>query len=97
MIISSNQLSLIGRSSSNADQRHNYKRLYFQVIDNVNYMLAERFVDCDSCAFLDLVNPCIFKQWRTKVPQDMLQSLKSKYGPLFNISSFESQLLFIYK
>ena len=88
--------SLIGRPSSNADRRHNYKSLYFQVINNINCMLSERFADCDSFAFLDLVNPCIFKQWRKKVPPDMLQSVKSKYGPLFSINSLESQLLIIY-
>ena len=89
-------VSLIGRPSSNADRRHNYRSLYFQVIDNIKCMLSERFADCDSFAFLDLVYPYIFKQWRKGVPSDMLQSLKSKYGPLFNIQSLESQLLFIY-
>jgi len=33
-------VSLIGRPSSNADRRHNYKSLYFQVIDNINCMFS---------------------------------------------------------
>ena len=41
-------VSLIGRPSSNADRRHNYKSLYFQVIDNINCMLSERFAHFDS-------------------------------------------------
>ena len=57
-------------------------------------MLSERFADCKNFAFLDLVNPCTFKQWRKGVPPDMLQSLKCKHGPLFHIQSFENQLLF---
>ena len=89
-------VSLIGRPSSNADRRYNYKSLYFQVLDNIKCMLSERFADCDSFAFLDLVNPCIFKEWRKRVPPDMLQSLKSRYGPPLNINSREDQLLFIY-
>ena len=60
-------VSLIGRPSSNADRRHNYKSLYFQVIHNINCMLSERFVDCDRFVFLNLVNPCIVKQWRKSV------------------------------
>ena len=54
-------VSLTGRPSSNADRRHTYRNLYFQVIDNIKCMLSERFADCDSFAFLDLVNPYIFK------------------------------------
>ena len=59
-------------------------------------MLSERFADCKNFAFLDLVNLCIFKQWRKGVPAYMLRSLKCKYGPLFHIQSLENQLLFIY-
>jgi len=54
-------VSFVGEPSSNADKRHNYKSLYFQVVDNIMSMLSERFVDCKNFAFLDLVNPCIFK------------------------------------
>ena len=89
-------VSLVGEPSYNADKRHNYKSLYFQIVDNIMSMLSERFVDCKNFAFLDLVNPCIFKKWRKGVPPDMLQSLKCKYGPLFHIQSLENQLLFIY-
>ena len=59
-------------------------------------MFSERFADGDGFASLDLVNPCVLKQWRKKVLPDMLQSLKNKYCPLFKTISLESQLLFIY-
>ena len=59
-------------------------------------MLSERFADRKNFAFLDLVNPCIFKQWRKGVPPDMLQPLKCKYGPPFHTQSLDNQLLFIY-
>ena len=65
-------VSLVGEPSSNADINHNYKSLYFQVVDNIMSMLSERFADCKNFAFLDLVNPCIFKQLRKGVPPDML-------------------------
>ena len=60
---------LIGRPSSNADRRNNYKSLYFQVIDNINCILSESFADFDNFAFLHLVNPCIFKQRRQECYQ----------------------------
>ena len=87
---------LVGKLSSNAEKRHNYKSLYFQVVDNIISMLSERFAECKNFAFLDLVNPCIFKQWRKGVTPDMLQFLKRKYGPLVHIQSLENQLLVIY-
>ena len=87
---------LVGEPSFNTDKRHDYESLYFQVVDNIMSILSERFAECKNFAFLDLVNPCIFKQWRKGVPPDMLQSLKCKYGPLFHIQSLEHQLLFIY-
>jgi len=76
--------------------RYNYKSLYFQVVGSIMSMLPEKFAECKNFAFLDLVNPFIFKQWRKEVPPDMLQSLKCKYGPLFHTQSLENQLLFIY-
>ena len=89
-------VSLVGEPSLNADKRHKYKSLYFQIVDNIISMLSERFADCKSFAFLDLVNHCIFKQCRKGVPPDMLQFLKCKYGPFFHIQSLENQFLFIY-
>ena len=55
-------VSSVGEPSTNADERHNYKSLYFQVVDNIMSMLSERFADCRNFAFLDLVNPCMFKK-----------------------------------
>ena len=76
--------------------RYNYKSLYFQVVGSIMSMLPEKFAECKNFAFLDLVNPFIFKQWRKEVPPDMFQPLKCKYGPLFHTQSLENQLLFIY-
>ena len=45
---------------------HNYRSLYFQVIDSIKCILSERFPDCESFAFLDLVKPCTFRKWRNK-------------------------------
>ena len=58
-------------------------------------MLSERFTDCRKFACLDLVDPCIVKQWRKGVPP-VLQLLKCKSGPLFRRQSLKNELLFIY-
>ena len=60
-------------------------------------MLCERFNDAESFLFLDLVNPKVFIQWKESVPNDKIQQLKDKYGPLFDIPKLVSQLLFVYQ
>ena len=67
------------------------------MIDTIVGMVNNRFQDVDSFSFLDLVNPKLFTKWQSGVPADKLQLLREKYGPLFDISSLESQLMFIYK
>ena len=79
-----------------ADQKINYKQLYFQVIDTIVGMLNERFQDVQSFAFLDLVNPKLFRNYGGTVPSDKINLLKERYGPLFDIPILESQLKFIY-
>ena len=86
-----------GVPSRRSEQIINYKQLYFEVIDTIVGMVNNRFQDVDSFSFLDVVNPKIFTKWQSGVPADKLQLLREKYGPLFDISSLESQLMFIYK
>ena len=54
--------------------RHNYRRLFFEVIDNVSGML--QFLDFKDFAFLDLVNPRCFINWKTSVPAENLDLLE---------------------
>ena len=89
--------ALDGSPVSRSDKRQNYKQLYFEVIDATISMMQERFQDCRNFAFLDLVNPNLFSQWKDKVPTDLLNLLKLKYGPLFIMNMPEGQLIFIYR
>ena len=89
-------VAIVGQPSSRSDRKHNYKQLYFQVIDSTVGMLNDRFADCKHFEFLDLFNPNFFARWNTKFPAEKLELLKSKYGLLFNIQLLQSQLLFMY-
>ena len=90
-------VELVGQPSSRQDKRYNYRQLYFQIVDNTAAMLAERFSGREDFEFLDLVNPNFFRRYQGKVPANKLKLLSSKYGPLFNISMLESQLVFVYR
>ena len=67
-----------------------YEQMYLQVIDTI-----VRFQDVQSFAFLDLVNPKLFKNYGGMVPSGKINLLKERYGPLFDIPMLESQLKFI--
>ncbi|CAB3981169.1 zinc finger MYM-type 1-like [Paramuricea clavata] len=56
-----------GQPVSRADKKHNYKQLYFEIIDSIAGMLSERFQDMKRFEFLDLVNP---KSQRTFIYND---------------------------
>ena len=76
---------------------HNYRRLFFEVIDNVSGMLQERFLDLKDFAFVDLVNPHCFINWKNGDPAEKLELLEKINGPLFKRSLIEQQLLFIHR
>jgi hypothetical protein len=87
----------VGPPASKADKKHNYKQLYFEVLDSIVGMLSERFQDMNRFEFLDLVSPRVFKTWGGVVPADKISLLKEMYGPLFDVPMLESQLSFIYR
>ena len=87
-------VAIVGQPSSRSDRKHNYKQLYFQVIDTTVAMLNDRLADCKDFGFLD---SNFFAMWKNNVPADRVQFLNSKYGPLFNMQLLVNQLLFMYK
>ena len=86
----------VGEPLSRIDRKHNYKQLYFEIIDSIVGMLTERFQDMKQFEFLDLVNPKVFTTWNGVVPPAKISLLKEMYGTLFDIPMLESQLSFIY-
>ncbi|CAB4035785.1 zinc finger MYM-type 1-like, partial [Paramuricea clavata] len=87
----------VGPPISRADTKHNYKQLYFEILDSIVGMLNERFQDMERFGFLDLVNPKVFATWGGVVPPERINLLKQTYGPLFDVPMLENQLSFIYR
>ena len=87
----------VGEPTTRADKKHNYKQLFFEVLDSILGMLNERFQDMKQFAFLDLVNPKSFSAWNQVVPLEKINLLKDMYGTLFDVPMLESQLSFIYR
>lgn len=87
----------VGPPVSRADTKHNYKQLYFEILDSIVGMLNERFKDMERFGFLDLVNPKVFATWGGVVPPEKINLLKQTYGPLFDVPMLENQLSFLYR
>ena len=81
-------------ASTRSGQNINHKQLFFKVIDTIVAMMNHRFEDVENFSFLDLVNPKIFTKWQNGIPAE---ESREKYGSLFDITSLENQLMFIYK
>ena len=60
--------NLVGPPVSRSGKKHNYRKVYYQVIDTIRGMLIERFQDRTSFEFLDLINGKHFRTWEGKVP-----------------------------
>jgi hypothetical protein len=79
----------VGPPVTRYDQRHNYKKMFFEILDSIVGMLTERFHNMECFRFLDLVNPRVFRTWNGEVPSEKLD--------LFDILMLVSQLCFIYR
>ncbi len=87
----------VGRPVTRTDLKHDYKQIFFEILDSIVGMLTERFQDMERFRFLDLVNPRVFKTLNGEVPSEKLDLLKVMYGDLFDIPMLVSQLCFIYR
>ena len=50
-------VDVVGQLSSRSDKRHNYKQLYYELIDNICAIRDERYDGIKEFAFLDLAKP----------------------------------------
>ena len=74
--------NLVGPPVSRSDKKHNYRQLYYQVIDTIKGMLIEPFQDQKSFEFVDLIiNPKLFRTWEGKVHSNKIDLLEQGYGP----------------
>ena len=89
-------LEEVGPPVTRYDQRHNYKQIFFEILDSIVGMLTERFEDMEHFKFLDLVNPRVFRTWE-EAPLEKIDLLKEMYGDLFDIPMLVGQLSFIYR
>ncbi|XP_046859363.1 uncharacterized protein LOC124452792 [Xenia sp. Carnegie-2017] len=59
----------VGPSVTRYDQRHNYKQMYFEILDTVVTMLTERFQNMERFRFLTLLTLGCLRCGKVKCPQ----------------------------
>lgn len=67
-----------------------YRKLFFQVIDNILEQLHSRFSNVENLKFLELTN--LKKYYNASFPQSAFDSLISNYGCFFDAVALRSQL-----
>ncbi|CAG9835006.1 unnamed protein product [Diabrotica balteata] len=72
-----------------------YRRLYYQILDQIYQQMENRFENFDDLDFLELCNFNAFK--KTHFPEKQIKSLKCLYGQYFDLISLRSELTALYK
>lgn len=79
------------------DKEAFYRRLYFEILDNLIVQIEDRFSDFRKLEFFALLEFSKFKEYSHKFPEEHLKSLmKSPYGHYFNETGLNSELSYIY-
>ena len=79
------------------DQKSEYRRLSCEVLDKNIRCLGERFGSLNQFTFMKLLDVGMFKEYRSKFPEQLFGSLfSSVYGPGFTRPSLRSDLIMVF-
>ena len=78
------------RIDSVGDSETCYRKLFFEIIDNILVQLDSRFSNVESLKFLELTN--LKKYYNAPFPQSAFDSLIANYGCFFDAVALRSQL-----
>lgn len=74
----------------------NYKRNFFEIIDNILFQIRTRFSNISSLKFLELSNSTHFESFSKRFPDDALNLLIGNYGKYFEEHLLKNELMIIY-
>ena len=84
-------------SSLTLEQR--YRKLFYEVTDNLLSHLSSRFSSLKKLAFFDLLNPKQFKNFAEKngFPEQLLTNLGELYPQTFDMTGLKNELIVFYR
>ncbi|PNF20392.1 hypothetical protein B7P43_G09708 [Cryptotermes secundus] len=78
------------------DVKECFRKLYYEIFDNVVNQIELRFQNLEKLKFLELINPSCSKAYEKTFPGIPFLSLKTAYGQHFNFPRLRSELNVFY-
>lgn len=73
-----------------------YKRIFYEILDNIISQISVRFANINSLKFLQLCNSSQFDNYNRNFPESALESLMDVYGDFFDKNFLKSELMAVY-
>lgn len=73
-----------------------YRKLFYEIIDNISMQLKCRFENIKELEFLELLNFNFFIKYRTTFPENSYNKLQLAYGKFFDFPKLRTELNVIY-
>lgn len=92
----SNELSVNNHNirQTEIDKKDYYRRLYFEIIDNIHTQIDIRFKSFEKLQYFNLLNPTKYKCFVKKdnFPYNLLKNMQDIYGDFFNYCKLQNEL-----
>lgn len=73
-----------------------YRRLYFEIVDNLVEQIQTRYGSISKLSFFHLLGHQKYDNYKNTFPDELLESLKSVYGSVFDYIRLKSELTVVY-
>lgn len=74
-----------------------YRKLFFEIIDNIGSELNTRFQNIEELGFLEILNCSFFPKFKREFPETQFLKLKTQYERFFDFPKLRSELNVIYQ
>lgn len=82
---------------NNETPKDNYRRFYYEILDNITSQLDGRFSSLKSLEFIGLLSPDKFEFYSTKFPEELFYNLKQTYSKMFDLIRLKNELSVLYR
>jgi hypothetical protein len=80
----------------NVEVEGSYRRLFFEIVDNLVQQIATRFDDVAQMSFLELIDSKKSHSYSKNFPAIAFDSLKKSYGKFFDFPRLRTELIYLY-
>lgn len=84
------------RMEKDIDLQTQYRKLLFEIIDNILMQLRERFQNIEKMKYLDLLNTSFFNKFKTNFPETEFKALQTTYGHHFDFPKLRTELTVVF-